>query len=280
MLCGFDSDILWVTKELGVDMKNTLSRTVILVLALFFFSNGALAKSNSIDANGLKGKILVVVSNVSNMGDKEAHDARNNLLEVAPPFHIFVSHGFQVDFVSPNGGPVEFSMNPMGISSYAIKYENFLGKTNATLTPKQVKAETYDAVFIGGGYGPLFDVANNQEILSIIAKIYENGGVVGGCGHGPGSFANVKLMDGQYMVKGKKIAGFPNSTEKTKSWAKQGKLLPFFLEDKLRDNGAIIINKENIEDKHDVIVDRRIVSTMFLPSSALVAKEMLLLLSR
>jgi hypothetical protein len=42
------------------------------------------------------------------MGDAEKHDARNNLWEVAPPYHIFVSHGFEVDFVSPNGGKVEF----------------------------------------------------------------------------------------------------------------------------------------------------------------------------
>ncbi|WP_445363977.1 hypothetical protein ACJJIQ_05710 [Microbulbifer sp. ANSA003] len=85
----------------------------------------------------------------------------------------------------------------------------------------------------------------------------------------------MKLKDGHYMVKGKKVAGFPNSTEEEKSWAKQGTLLPFLVEERLRENGAIIINKDNVADKHDVISDQRIVSTMFLPSSALVAKEML-----
>jgi len=225
-------------------------------------------------------RVLIVVSNVVDMGDPEAHDARNNLWEVAPPYHVFVDHGYEVDFVSPKGGHVEFSMDPIGISSYTIKYEGFSDRANSSLAPGEVDPGEYDAVFIGGGYGLLFDVASDEKLLSIIAMIYEAGGIVGGCGHGPGGFANVVLSHGEFLVAGKKVAGFPNSTERTKSWAKEGDLLPFLVEDRLRENGAEIVNKENIPDKHDVIVDQRIVSTMFLPSAALVAKEMILLLDR
>lgn len=225
-------------------------------------------------------RVLIVVSNVIEMGDPEAHDARNNLWEVAPPYHVFVTHGYEVDFVSPKGGPVEFSMDPIGISSYTIKYEGFSDRANKSLAPGDVDPSKYEAVFIGGGYGPLFDVASDENLLAVIATIYEAGGVVGGCGHGPGGFANVVLSDGTFMVAGKKVAGFPNSTERTKSWAEQGDLLPFLVEDQLRKNGAEIVNKENIPDKNDVIVDQRIVSTMFLPSAALVAEEMIRLLDR
>lgn len=222
-----------------------------------------------------KGKILIIVSNTENMGDPEEHFAGNNLWEVAPPYHIFVSHGFEVDFVSPTGGKVPFSMDPVGISSYTIKYEDFNGRVENSLTPDLVDYKDYKAVFIGGGYGPLFDVAQNENLLSLIAEIYENGGVVGGCGHGPGAFANVKLSNGNYMVKGVKITGFPNSTEVTKNWAKNGTLLPVMLEDQLRKNGALFQTKNDLNDKHDVVIDKGIVTTMFLPSSAIVAKEMI-----
>ena len=167
-------------------------------------------------------------------------------------------------------------MDPVGISSYTIKYENFYGNVENSLTPETVNYKDYKAVFIGGGYGPLFDVANNKNLLSIIAKIYENGGVIGGCGHGPGAFANVKLSNGEYMIKDKKVTGFPNSTEITKSWAKKGTLLPVMLEDQLKKNGGLFQNKSDLNDKHDVVIDKRIVTTMFLPSSAIVAKEMIL----
>lgn len=240
-----------------------------LVVSLFF--------SVCLNAHASK-KVLIIVSNMVDMGDPEKHDARNNLWEVAPPYHIFLSHGFEVDFASPKGGKVEFSMDPLGISSYTIKYENFLGKANSSLAPKEVNVNDYSAVYIGGGYGPLFDVANDQELQLIIAKVYEAGGVIGGGGHGPGAFANVRLSSGEYLVKGKRVAGFPDATELSKSWAKQGSLLPFMVESQLNQNGAFAQNKETLADKTEVIVDQRIVSTMFLPSAANVAKEMIDLL--
>jgi len=180
------------------------------------------------------------------MGDSEKHDARNNLWEVAPPYHIFVSHGYEVDFASPKGNQVEFSMDPLDISSYTIKYEGLMVKANNSLTPVQVNPSDYWGVYIGGG-------------------------------HGAGAFANVSLSTGEFLVKGKRVAGFPNSTEQTKSWAKQGTLLPFLVESQLNKNGAIAQNKQTLKNKHEVVVDQRIVSTMFLPSAALVAKEMIIL---
>ena len=243
--------------------------TTILLACLSLFS----AHSFAIPAK----KVLIIASNLEHMGDKEQHDARNNLWEVAPPFHVFISHGFQVDFASPQGGEIKFMMDAIGISRYAIKYEGFLDKANSSLAPEQVTPSDYWAVYIGGGYGPLFDVANNRALQDIIAQIYEAGGVLGMGGHGAGAFANVVLSNGEFLVKNKKVAGFPDSTEKSKSWAKQGTLLPFLVESQLNKNGAFAQNKKTLADKHQVIIDKRIVSTMFLPSAALVAKEMILL---
>lgn len=121
----------------------------------------------------------------------------------------------------------------------------------------------------------MFDVADNALLQSVIAEIYESEGVVGVGGHGSASIINVKLANGDYLVKGKRIAGFPNSTETSKLWAIQGTLLPFLIESRLNKNGAIALNKESFTNKSEVVVDKRIVSTVFLPSAALVAKEMI-----
>jgi hypothetical protein len=43
---------------------------------------------------------------------------------------------------------------------------------------------------------------------------------------------------------------------------------------------ALAENKETLTDKHAVVVDQRIVSSMFLPSAASVAEEMVRLLER
>lgn len=243
--------------------------SILVFIAATLFASNVLAEPAR--------KVLIVVSNMVDMGDPEKHDARNNLWEVAPPYHIFFSHGFDVDFVSPQGGNVEFMMEPLGISSYTIKHEGFLERANRSLTPAQVNADDYWGVFVGGGYGAMFDVAANREIQSIISRVYESGGVIGVGGHGAAAIVNVTLSDGDFLVKGKEVAGFPDSTETSKSWAKQGTLLPFLLESQLNKHGAAAQNKKTLEDKHAVVIDQRIVSTMFLPSAALVAKEMITL---
>lgn len=203
-------------------MKKIIMAISLILIGIVFPAYASAAK-----------KILIIASNIEDMGDSEKHDARNNLWEYAPPYHIFVSHGYAVDFASPAGGVVPFMMEPLGISSYTIKYEGFLERANRSLNPDQVKPGDYAAAFIGG-YGTLFDVASNQKLLDIMASIYERGGVIGSCGHGASAFANVKYKNGKFLVEGKRVAGFPNSTEKEKSWAKQGTLLPFLVEEQLR----------------------------------------------
>jgi putative intracellular protease/amidase len=250
---------------------SSLKYMSLLVWLLFLASYNVTADTNDLAQK----KVLILVSNRIDMGDAEKHDARNNLWEVAPPFHIFTSHGFDVDFASPKGNEVEFMMDPIGISRYAIKHEGFLVKANASKSPKEVNPDDYWGVFIGGGYGPLFDIASNPEMLAIIASIYQAGGIIGSSGHGAGAFANVKLNNGEFLVQGRRIAGFPNSTEQSKTYAKQGTLLPFLVENQLKRNGAIALNKSTLKDKNAVVVDQGIVSTMFLPSAALVAKEMI-----
>jgi len=230
-------------------------------------------------------RVLMGVSNVSDMGDPEKHEAKNNLWEVAPAFHVFRMHGFEVDFVSPKGGRVPFSrevdeFDPPGIVNYTIKYEGFREKASNTLSPQKVNPSDYVAYFVAGGIGPLFDLAKDPHILGAAAKIYENGGVLGGCGHGPGSLADIRLSDGTYAVRGKLATGFPNSSERVSRWSKQGTLLPFLVEDALRARGAIYQDKENLKDKFDVVVDQRLVTTMFLSSCANAAKDVVELVRR
>lgn len=256
----------------------TVKRAVALVAASFFFVSVSYAADALVES---KKKILIVVSNVA---EHKGREASNNLWEVAPPYHVFKMHGYEVDFVSPKGGEVPFFMDPLGISSYTIKYEGFMEKSQASLKPSDVDTYAYSGVYIGGGGGPLVDVASNPDILKIMAAIYEAGGVLGAAGHGPGSLGNIRLGSGGYLVNGITMTGFPNSTEQ--SWAERDgqtledirKLVPFFVEDRLRERGANYLGKPDLNDKHDVVEDRRVVTTMFLPSAALVAKEMIDLL--
>jgi hypothetical protein len=57
-----------------------------------------------------------------------------------------------------------------------------------------------------------------------------------------------------------------------------GMLLPFRVEDRLRARGTSFLTKADLTDKHEPVIHQQMVTTMFLPSSAIVAEEMVNLL--
>jgi len=57
-----------------------------------------------------------------------------------------------------------------------------------------------------------FDIVYSPQVRSSIhelaSKIYESGGVVSAVCHGPAVFGGLKLSNGQYLIAGKRAAGF------------------------------------------------------------------------
>jgi len=52
------------------------------------------------------------------------------------------------------------------------------------------------------------------------------------------------------------VVGFPNATEKSESWVKQGTLLPFIVESQHYKNGAMAQNKQTLNNKYEVVIDQ------------------------
>lgn len=68
-----------------------------------------------------------------------------------------------------------------------------------------LSAEAFDALFLPGGHGTMFDLPGNPDLEKVIRAMYESGKVVAAVCHGPAGFVDMRLSDGQYLVKGKKI---------------------------------------------------------------------------
>jgi putative intracellular protease/amidase len=81
----------------------------------------------------------------------------------------------------------------------------------------------------------MYDLVNDPLSLKLCAKLFEQGIPVASVCHGPAGLANVKLSNGEYMVKGLKVTGFTNEEETA---AGLTKVVPFLLEDLLIANGG------------------------------------------
>ena len=98
----------------------------------------------------------------------------------------------------------------------------------------------------------MWDFPDNKELAAITSKIYENGGVVAAVCHGPAGLVNVKVLNGKYLVEGKKINSFTNSEEKGIGL---DKVVPFALETALVKHGAKFQCSDNFQS-HVVVNDR------------------------
>ena len=103
-----------------------------------------------------------------------------------------------------------------------------------------------------GGHGPLWDLTNDKDSISLIEDFVKANKPVASVCHAPSVLLNVKLENGDYLVKGKKVTAFANTEEEA---VQLTDVVPFLVEDMLKANGGIYSKKEDwaayaIEDGH------------------------------
>ena len=132
-----------------------------------------------------------------------------------------------------------------------------------------VDPDQYDAVYLVGGHGTMWDFPDSEGLQNLVASVYNAGGLVGAVCHGPAGLLNVELKNGLQVVEGRKVAAFTNDEEVAVG---KDKVIPFLLADRLEEQGATHVSADVFEEK--VVVDDRLVTGQNPASAAGVAKEM------
>jgi putative intracellular protease/amidase len=200
--------------------------------------------------------VLFVLSSHGTLGET-GEPTGFYLSEAAHPWKVLHDAGVKVDFMSPQGGepPVTGFYLSDSINKEFWENEEVKEKLKNTITPGDVNPQKYAAIHFVGGHGTMWDFPDNPEIAEIAAKIYEQNGVVAAVCHGPAALVNVKLSDGSWLVDGKEVAAFTNEEEEVKNLTS---VVPFLLEDKLTERGAIHLEAGVWQPK--VVVSERLIT--------------------
>ena len=219
-------------------------------------------------------KILIVVTSHEELGNT-GKKTGFYLSEVTHPYDVFTRAGYEVDFVSPKGGkaPIDGVELEDPLNKAFLDDPEKVKQVENTLQPSQIELDQYDAIFYAGGHGTMWDFPNNQELAQIAANIYDQGGVVGAVCHGPAGLVNIKLANGEYLIKGKTVSGFTNEEEAA---VELTEAVPFLLETKLKEQGAEFSKAANFETH--VVTSDRLVTGQNPASAAGVAEQMLQLI--
>lgn len=195
-------------------------------------------------------KILFVLTShdqLGNTGEKTGFWIE----EFAAPYYYLVDKGVDVILASPKGGqpPIDpTSDKPENQTAATMRFKadtELQEKLSKTHVLAEVSSDDYDAVFYPGGHGPLWDLAESADSAKLIESFYQSNKPVSFVCHAPAALKNVKNTDGEPLVKGKKVTGFTNTEE---ALVQLTDVVPFLVEDMLKENGGIYSKKGDFEE--------------------------------
>lgn len=218
-------------------------------------------------------KILFIVSNAHFHGDSTLPTGVS-YSEIVNAYDTFVQAGYTVDFVSPEGGaiPLAYINTSDELAKQYLYDEDFMYAIGNTKSPDKVTASEYKAVHYVGGGNAMYGVAKNAAIQKISMEIYEkHNGIISSVCHGTAGIAFLKTENGEFLVSGKKVSGYPDAYENpNKAYFKQ---FPFKITETIEHHGGTLLYSSR-NQKH-VEVDGRIVTGQNYLSSKGVAQEMI-----
>lgn len=222
--------------------------------------------------------ILFVLTSHDKLGDT-GNKTGFWIEEFASPYYTLSDQGAEITLASPKGGrpPIDPSSDTPDAQTEAtdrFKKDNELQqKLDNTKKLSEVNEEDFDAVFYPGGHGPLWDLSEDEDSISLIESFNKNGKPLGFVCHAPAALKEVKGTDGEPLVKNKKVTGFSNSEEEGVGLTE---VVPFQVEDMLEKNGGQYSKTDDWQSH--VVADGNLVTGQNPASSKEVAERLLGLL--
>lgn len=206
-------------------------------------------------------KILIIVTGTGSFANGELATGLW-LSEFTHVYHSAKESGYDIAVANPKGGytPIDReSLKPIYLDGMSEKYweePEFRDMLEHANSLDDVLEQQFDCVYLAGGHGAMYDFPDNAVLKAIIKKQYESGKMVSAICHGVSGLLNVKLSNGEYMIKGKKLTGFSWFEE---SLARRKEEVPFNLEALLKERGADY-EKALVPMTSKVVVDNNLIT--------------------
>lgn len=201
--------------------------------------------------------------------------------ELVLPYEAFVAAGHQVELASPLGRlPVDAaSHDPETVGrDLARRVKGFLllhrSELEATRRLSEIDADSYDALFVVGGHGVMWDLADDQDLRRLTEELLSEGRALATLCHGPAFLATATDATGRPLIRGFRVTGFSDAEERA---IEMQDVVPFSLEQGLSEASGGRYSSGPAFESH-VVVDRHLVTGQNPASSAGVAEALLELL--
>ena len=216
----------------------------------------------------LPGKRALVITTshgvLAPVGETEGDPTGVAISEMTHPYYTFLDGGMDVDLASIKGG--EIPIDPMTVNRVAktAEDERFMNDSIAMSKAKHsipivdVDITAYDIVFISGGWGASYDLAQSPVLGEMVSDAYygDKDAIIGGVCHGVLGLVNARATDGSLLVAGRRMTGVTDKQIKELGI----EVTPMHPETELRKAGAIFESQNAFRDvfaTHVAVDDER-----------------------
>jgi putative intracellular protease/amidase len=184
--------------------------------------------------------------------------------ELTHPYYTFLDGGMDVDVASILGGQIPIDPQSFSFVTKSPEDERYLNdpvaqaKVGNSIPIADVDIGQYDIVFIAGGWGAAYDLAQSPELAEKVVESYygDRSAVIGGVCHGVLGLVRARDRDGNLLVAGRRMTGVSDKQIRELDI----ELTPLHPETELRAAGALYESQTGFRDvfaTHVVVDDEK-----------------------
>jgi putative intracellular protease/amidase len=219
----------------------------------------------TVDLPGKRALIITTSHGVlAPVGEKEGDPTGVAASEMTHPYYTFLDGGMDVDLASIKGGQIPIDPMTMNSVVKTAEDERFfndsiaMSKAKHSIPIADVDINAYDIVFISGGWGASYDLAQSPVLGEMVSDAYygDKDAIIGGVCHGVLGLVNARATDGSLLVAGRRMTGVTDKQIKELGI----EVTPKHPETELRKAGAIFESQSAFRDvfaTHVAVDDER-----------------------
>ena len=167
----------------------------------------------------LSGKRALIITTshsvLSEPGENEGPETGVMASEFTHPYYTFLDAGMSVDMASIQGGLIPIDPQTLSYPVSTPEDKRYLNdsiaqaKVQNSLAIVDVDVSQYDIIFISGGWGAAYDLAQTPAMADKVTEAYygQRVAVIGGVCHGVLGLVNAKDRDGNTLIAGRHMTG-------------------------------------------------------------------------
>jgi len=204
----------------------------------------------------LPGKRALIITTSHNVlakpGETEGPETGVMASEFTHPYYTFLDGGMSVDMASIKGGVIPIDPQTLSYPVATPEDKRYLSdsiaqaKTENSLAIADVDMSQYDIVFISGGWGAAYDLAQTPAMSEKVTEAYygERAAVIGGVCHGVLGLVNARDTNGNLLIAGRRMTGVSDKQIKELGI----EMTPLHPETELRRAGALYESQTAFRD--------------------------------